>query len=54
MYFPGDPLLAYDPIYLEVPEKARTSLVADFALEETREGFALGYVFDIVLRGEGR
>ena len=51
MYFPGDPLLAYDPIYLEVPEKARTSLVADFALEETREGFALGYVFDIVLRG---
>ncbi len=51
MYFPGDPLLAHDPIYLAVPEKARARLVADFSLDVTEPGFALGYVFDIVLRG---
>jgi protocatechuate 3,4-dioxygenase beta subunit len=51
MYFPGDPLLALDPIFLGVPEKARSRMVARFSIEETIEGFALGYVFDIVLRG---
>jgi len=51
MYFPGDPLLAFDPIFESVPEAARSSLVSDFSLDVTEEGFALGYVFDIVLRG---
>lgn len=51
MYFPGDPLLALDPIFLGTPEGARDRLVADFSLGVTEEGFALGYVFDIVLRG---
>ena len=51
MYFPGDPLLALDPIFLGTPEGARDRLVADFSLDVTQEGFALGYVFDIVLRG---
>jgi protocatechuate 3,4-dioxygenase, beta subunit len=51
MYFPGDPLLALDPIYLGVPAHARERMVARFSLEETQEGFALGYVFDIILRG---
>lgn len=51
MYFPADPLLAYDPIYQGTPEKARERLVADFTLDLTQEGFALGYRFDIVLRG---
>ena len=51
MYFPGDPLLDYDPIYLEVPEKARERLISTFDLSLTEEGFALGYQFDIVLRG---
>lgn len=51
MYFPGDPLLLLDPIYLGVPEKARERMVARFSIEETQEGHALGYVFDIVLRG---
>jgi protocatechuate 3,4-dioxygenase beta subunit len=51
MYFPGDPLLALDPIHLGVPEKARERMVARFSLDVTEEGFALGYVFDIVLRG---
>jgi protocatechuate 3,4-dioxygenase beta subunit len=51
MYFPGDPLLELDPIYLGVPENARQRLVAKFSLDVTQPGFALGYVFDIVLGG---
>lgn len=51
MYFPGDPLLALDPIYLGVPDKARERMVARFSLEDTQEGYALAYRFDIVLRG---
>lgn len=51
MYFPGDPLLAHDPIFMGAPEKARQRLVSSFSLDVTEEGFALGYVFDIVLRG---
>ncbi len=53
MYFPGDPLLALDPIYLGVPESARGRLVSKFSIDVTEPGFALGYVFDIVLRGRG-
>jgi protocatechuate 3,4-dioxygenase beta subunit len=52
MYFPGDPLLALDPIFNGVPdEEARQRLVARFDLEVTEPEFALGYRFDIVLRG---
>ncbi len=51
MYFPGDPLLALDPIYLGVPEGARERLVSRFSLDVTEPEFCLGYVFDIVLRG---
>lgn len=51
MYFPGDPLLDLDPIYLGTPAAARERLVSKFSLDVTREGFALGYAFDIVLRG---
>ncbi|NQW11064.1 MAG: protocatechuate 3,4-dioxygenase subunit beta [Alphaproteobacteria bacterium] len=51
MYFPGDPLLDLDPIFLGTPEHARGRLVADFSLEVTEPDFALGYVFNIVLRG---
>jgi len=51
MYFPGDPLLALDPIFQGTPEKARQRLVSNFSLDVTEEGFALGYVFNIVLRG---
>jgi protocatechuate 3,4-dioxygenase beta subunit len=53
MYFPGDPLLALDPIFQGTPEQARERLVARFSLEATEPGFALGYEFDIVLRGCG-
>ena len=51
MYFPGDPLLELDPIFLSTPEGARAGLVANFSLDATQEGYALGYQFDIVLRG---
>lgn len=51
MYFPGDPLLALDPIFLGTPEGARERLVSTFSIDVTEPGFALGYVFDIVLRG---
>ena len=51
LYFPGDPLLAFDPIYRTVPEGARERLVSRFSLDETEPEWALGYEFDIVLRG---
>ena len=53
MYFPGDPLLAFDPIYHSVPAAARERLIAGFDPDLTLEGVALGYRFDIVLRGRG-
>ena len=52
MYFPGDPLLPLDPIFNSVPdEKARQRLIADFDIELTQPEWALGYHWDIVLRG---
>jgi protocatechuate 3,4-dioxygenase, beta subunit len=52
MYFPGDPLLAFDPIYQSIPDpSARARLVAVLDLELARPDGALSYRFDIVLRG---
>jgi protocatechuate 3,4-dioxygenase, beta subunit len=52
MYFPGDPLLALDPIFLATPdEAARNRLVATFDIGITQPAWALGYRFDFVLRG---
>jgi protocatechuate 3,4-dioxygenase beta subunit len=51
MYFPGDPLLDLDPIFESVPKQARPLLVSFFDLSITEPNFALGYRFDIVLRG---
>jgi protocatechuate 3,4-dioxygenase beta subunit len=52
MYFPGDPLLEYDPMYTSIPdERARRRLVSEFDWETTIPEQALGYRFDIVLRG---
>jgi len=51
MYFPGDPLLDLDPIYQCTAQGIRERLVADFSLDHTEPGTALGFVFDIVLRG---
>ena len=54
MYFPGDPLLPLDPIYMGVPEASRELLIAKFALDLTEPAFALGYQFDFVLRGRNQ
>jgi protocatechuate 3,4-dioxygenase beta subunit len=52
MYFPGDPLFAFDPIFNSVTdEKARNRMVSDFDLENTKPDWALCYRFNIVLRG---
>jgi protocatechuate 3,4-dioxygenase, beta subunit len=52
MYFPGDPLLAHDPIFQSIPdERARQKLISRFDLETTKPGWALGFQFDIILRG---
>jgi protocatechuate 3,4-dioxygenase beta subunit len=51
MYFPGDPLFEFDPIFQSVRDpKARGRLVAEFDLDLTQPEWALGYRFDIVLR----
>ena len=52
MYFPGDPMLALDPVYHGVPDaSARERMVCKLALETGIEGVATGYRFDIVLGG---
>lgn len=52
MYFPGDPLLPLDPIFNSVPgERAQRRLIAAFDLGLTQPGRALGFRFDVVLRG---
>jgi protocatechuate 3,4-dioxygenase, beta subunit len=52
MYFPGDPLFEHDPILQSVTDPgARKRLVSTFDLETTEPEYALGYKFDIVLRG---
>ena len=52
MYFPGDPLFAFDPIFNSVRDpKARERLVSAFDIETTVPEWALGYRFDIVLGG---
>jgi protocatechuate 3,4-dioxygenase, beta subunit len=51
MYFPGDPLFAYDPIFNSVRDPAaRELLVARFDLETTEPEWALAYRWDVVLR----
>jgi protocatechuate 3,4-dioxygenase, beta subunit len=52
MYFPGDPLFEFDPIFNSVTdEKARLRMVSSFDLDNTQPGWALCYRFNIVLRG---
>ena len=52
MYFPGDPLLAFDPIFNSTADAAaRERLIAGFEWDTTEPEYALGYRFDFVLRG---
>jgi protocatechuate 3,4-dioxygenase beta subunit len=52
MYFPDDPLFFQDPIFNSVPDPAaRARLVSAYDHDATVESWALGYRWDIVLRG---
>jgi protocatechuate 3,4-dioxygenase beta subunit len=51
MYFPDDPLIEIDPIANAVPLPFRQRLVSRFDIDTTQPNFALGYLFDVVLRG---
>lgn len=52
MYFPDDPLHGLDPILSSIPSQgARQSLVATYDHTITEPEWALGYRWDIVLRG---
>ncbi len=55
MYFPGDPLIAYDPIIHAVRDpNARELLISQFDPERTEPEWALAYTWDIVLGRGGR
>jgi protocatechuate 3,4-dioxygenase beta subunit len=52
MYFPNDPLFFQDPIFNSVPdERARQRMIANYDHDKTTPEWALGFKFDIVLRG---
>jgi protocatechuate 3,4-dioxygenase beta subunit len=55
MYFPGDPLFPYDPIFQSVvDEGARARLVATYDHDLTVPETSTGYRWDIVLAGPRR
>jgi protocatechuate 3,4-dioxygenase, beta subunit len=50
MYFPGDPLFEFDPIFNSIRDpRSRALLVARFDLATTEPSWALAYEWDIVL-----
>jgi protocatechuate 3,4-dioxygenase beta subunit len=52
MYFPGDPLFPFDPIFNSIPDdKARQRMISEFKMDLTKPEWSLGFHFDIVLRG---
>ena len=52
MYFPDDPLFFQDPIFNSVPDpRARARLISAYHHDATTDHWALGFRFDIVLRG---
>jgi protocatechuate 3,4-dioxygenase beta subunit len=52
MYFPGDALIPFDPMFTCIADpNARQRLISVFDWESTIPEQALGYRFDIVLRG---
>jgi protocatechuate 3,4-dioxygenase beta subunit len=51
MYFPGDPLFPYDPIFNSVRDpRSRELLVARLDLGRTEPEWAIAYEWDVVLR----
>jgi len=52
MYFPGDPFFPLDPIFQSISDaRARERLISRFDLDLTMPEWAVGYRFDIVVRG---
>ncbi|MGZ4556833.1 MAG: protocatechuate 3,4-dioxygenase subunit beta [Mycobacteriaceae bacterium] len=52
MYFPDDPRFFQDPIFNSVRDvRARDRMISQFSLDHTAPEWALGFTFDIVLRG---
>ncbi len=52
MYFPGDPLFPYDPIFNSVRDaRDRERMISRFDLSLTEPDWALGFRYDIVLGG---
>jgi len=52
MYFPGDPLMPFDPIFNSIADpRGRALLVADFDPDLTEPEWALGFRWDLVVRG---
>jgi len=51
LYFPDDPLIEIDPIANAVPMPYRQRLVARLDMDVTEPNWALGYRFDVVLKG---
>ena len=52
MYFPGDPLFPFDPIFNSIRDpKARERVISNFDLSLTEPEWALGFRWDIVLGG---
>ena len=52
MYFPGDQLFPYDPIFNSVrDESARQRMICRFSIARTEPSWATAYEFDVYLRG---
>ncbi len=55
MYFPGDPLFPFDPIFNSIPDEgARRRLISSLDIDASVPEWALAYRFDIVLRGRNQ
>ncbi len=55
MYFPDDPLFFQDPIFNSVPDvTARARMISAYDHDVTTDHWALGFRFDIVLRGHAQ
>ena len=52
MYFEGDQLIPLDPIFNSAPEHSRHRMIASYDHDVTEENWALGWRWDIVLRGK--
>jgi protocatechuate 3,4-dioxygenase beta subunit len=55
MYFPGDPLFEFDPIFNSVLDpRARERMISRFSIHDSIPNWSLAYLFDIYLRGPGQ